>query len=245
MVSDNHSSNKDKELKIIKDIPIMDKSENIFESLEAREKENKRESNIALDLLVNQQKNRNKSSVSSHEHINITKNENSSYIYDEIEEQKINNDDLNNSCSDHNINIIKLDKTDKNDDNISFRSYTSNKKSNSEDRKKRHQFEMNYMSNNKTPKLISQEDLDKVSEQVISNNSNISNVKLNVKKNIETNTFKVPKTYEEIRREKEELLYKFEKLKRLGIKLPRSYNMTSNINEMREDYDRWMVRKCS
>jgi hypothetical protein len=39
-------------------------------------------------------------------------------------------------------------------------------------------------------------------------------------------------------KEKEDLLLKFEKLKRLGISLPKSFNMTSDIYDMKREYDR-------
>lgn len=50
-----------------------------------------------------------------------------------------------------------------------------------------------------------------------------------------------PKTIEEIAKEKTDLLYKFEKLRRLGIPCARRFNMSSDLEEMRSEYDR--IRK--
>lgn len=47
-----------------------------------------------------------------------------------------------------------------------------------------------------------------------------------------------PKTMEEIAKEKTDLLYKFEKLRRLGIPCARRFNMSSNLEEMKSEYDR-------
>jgi hypothetical protein len=47
-----------------------------------------------------------------------------------------------------------------------------------------------------------------------------------------------PKTIEEIAKEKTDLLYKFEKLRRLGIPCARRFNMSSDLEEMKSEYDR-------
>ena len=44
--------------------------------------------------------------------------------------------------------------------------------------------------------------------------------------------------FEEIRQEKEELLYKFEKLRRLGVTLPKRFNMSSDLVEMKAEFNR-------
>ena len=46
------------------------------------------------------------------------------------------------------------------------------------------------------------------------------------------------KSAEEIQREKQELLYKFSQLERKGVKLPRRFNMSSNLEEMHCEYNR-------
>ncbi len=50
----------------------------------------------------------------------------------------------------------------------------------------------------------------------------------------------VPKrlTFEEIKKEKEELIYKFEKMRRLGMNIPKRFNMTSDLDEMKGEYER-------
>lgn len=47
-----------------------------------------------------------------------------------------------------------------------------------------------------------------------------------------------PPSLKEIMKEKEELLYKFERLKRLGVQIPVQFNMSSNLDEMKSEYDR-------
>lgn len=47
-----------------------------------------------------------------------------------------------------------------------------------------------------------------------------------------------PPSLKEIMKEKEELLYKFERLKRLGVQTPVQFNMSSNLDEMKSEYDR-------
>ena len=47
-----------------------------------------------------------------------------------------------------------------------------------------------------------------------------------------------PPSLKEIMKEKEELLYKFERLQRLGVQIPNHYNMSSNLDEMKSEYDR-------
>ena len=46
------------------------------------------------------------------------------------------------------------------------------------------------------------------------------------------------KSFEEIRQEKEELLYKFEKLRRLGIPMSKRFNMSSDLDEMKTEFNR-------
>lgn len=45
------------------------------------------------------------------------------------------------------------------------------------------------------------------------------------------------------RREKEELLFKFEKLRRLNVQTPKRFNLTSDLNEMRFEYERIMKQR--
>lgn len=46
------------------------------------------------------------------------------------------------------------------------------------------------------------------------------------------------KTFQEIRKEKEALLYKFERWVRLGVHIPKQFNMSSDIEEMRAVYEK-------
>ena len=45
-------------------------------------------------------------------------------------------------------------------------------------------------------------------------------------------------SFEEIKKEKEELIYKFEKMRRLGMNIPNRYNMTSDLDEMKIEYEK-------
>ena len=54
------------------------------------------------------------------------------------------------------------------------------------------------------------------------------------KNNYETSHLK--KTPDDIRKEKEDLILKFEKIRRLGINIPKRFNMASDIDEMRMEY---------
>lgn len=46
------------------------------------------------------------------------------------------------------------------------------------------------------------------------------------------------KSFQEIRKEKESLLYKFERWGRLGVHIPKQFNMSSDIDEMRAVYEK-------
>ena len=164
----------------------------------------KKDCNIGLDLLVNQTKNKNKSSQS-----NSIINNDEDFILDAIEEQKINNTDK------------------QEEDKFSFRSYASHPKNNIQT------FEITKDSDtNKKPNLITQDELDKISELVISKDEKSVDIKKQERTYSNTNNFK------DIKKEKEELLFKFEKLRRLGTNLQRTFNMSSDIYEMREEYNR-------
>ena len=47
-------------------------------------------------------------------------------------------------------------------------------------------------------------------------------------------------TEEEINNKKRNLLYQFDRLEKKGVKLPRKYNINSDLDEMQSDYDRIM-----
>ena len=46
------------------------------------------------------------------------------------------------------------------------------------------------------------------------------------------------KTFEEIQKEKQELLFKFARLEQRGIHLTKKFTMNSNFEEMKEEYER-------
>ena len=51
-------------------------------------------------------------------------------------------------------------------------------------------------------------------------------------------TYQARPTEEEINNKKRNLLYQFDRLEKKGVKLPRKYNITSDLQEMQSDYDR-------
>ena len=62
----------------------------------------------------------------------------------------------------------------------------------------------------------------------------------NPKDNAEYNTTQIPKkkTFEEIQKEKQELLFKFVRLEQRGIHLTKKFSMSSNYEEMKDEYER-------
>lgn len=67
------------------------------------------------------------------------------------------------------------------------------------------------------------------------NNNNLNNNETG------TSTFLDPKpkpSFEEIQKEKQELLFKFDRLEKRGIHISKKYHMGSNIDEMKGEYDR-------
>ena len=52
-----------------------------------------------------------------------------------------------------------------------------------------------------------------------------------------------PKTYEEIQKEKFELLCKLERLRNKGIRIPKNFNMASDYDEMKFEYDRLVYQR--
>ena len=45
-------------------------------------------------------------------------------------------------------------------------------------------------------------------------------------------------SFEEIKKEKEDLIYKFEKMRRLGMNVPKRFNMSSDLDEMKIEYEK-------
>ena len=52
-----------------------------------------------------------------------------------------------------------------------------------------------------------------------------------------------PKTYEEIQKDKFELLCQLERLEAKGVKLEKRYDMNSDYAEMKHDFDRYSSRR--
>ena len=228
-----------KELKITSNINDMnDSTTPFFDTLAKMNKgdDKPKESNIGLDLLVNSEKVKSKSSSRSvSPDIKITRSiDDNSHVYDRIQEENINLADKYDAPK--SINLVTNDVTnDDIADKLSVRSYSVNASHSSNSRRKRniHKFDLNSKSG---PNLVSDEDKDKVSEDIISNLGNEPNNQENIYIPKPDRIEEPIKSYSEIKKEKEELLYKFEKLRRLGIKLPKSFNMTSDLEEMKVEY---------
>jgi len=234
-------SGSDTELKVIKDNNQMEEKSEIFESLFNKQKSkspDKNMANIGLDLLVNQNKKKTSSKNDSNENINLIDPTGGNHVLDEIEE----------------LNVDRKDEYD----NISFRSYSSNKK---RSEKVVHTFDVNNSGNNQDttettkninlvdptpqsenninmqinePELVTQNEIDRVSDEVRPVD-NTPSIPIN---DYLPNRPYITKTYQQVKKEKEELLFKFEKLRRLGIRLPKSYNMSSDLTEMTVEYER-------
>ena len=52
-----------------------------------------------------------------------------------------------------------------------------------------------------------------------------------------------PKTYEEIQKEKFDLICKFERLRDKGVRIPKNFNMASDYDEMKYEYDRLVYQR--
>ena len=229
------SNNSNTELKIIKDNNPMEEKSEIYESLFNKSKENndRNIANIGLDLLVNQTKK--KSTSGSNNSINIINADLGNPVLDEIEE--------------HNI-----DKKDEENDNISFKSFSSQKRNKE---KVVHTFDVqnntpghipnsdpsnlipNIEMEISQPELVTQNDIDRVSDEINPQIETTSHINLaNNLNNFSSSKPYVTRSFEQIKKEKEELLFKFEKLRRLGIRLPKYFNMSSDLDEMIIEYDR-------
>ena len=130
---------------------------------------------------------------------------------------------LNKSKS--NVNIIRDDSyLSQNFDNNSLRSRSksSYRKPKSHDINLENNSNNSYSSNidNKYPHIIRDE-----------NNDNVNFIK--------------NRNYEAEKKEKEDLLYKFEKMRRLGIPLNKKFNFSSNLDEMRFEYNKIKAQRES
>ena len=194
-------------------------------------------SNIGLDLLANPQKQ--KIDIKSIDNNNTKVESSGNYVNEALKESIIDQEDLeekHNNTVNNNINYDKL----------SFVSTISSKK----DSKKIHHFDLNSdnSSLSKTfnsipgsefPNIINDENikiqLDKPESvnslynrlEQMSSNSSINSNKI-------VSTPPPPKkTVSEIKMEKEDILYQFAKMRRLGINVSNKFNMTSDLDEMK------------
>ena len=76
-------------------------------------------------------------------------------------------------------------------------------------------------------------------EQFTMNNNMNENQSIN-NTSVYQNSYSHRPTEEEINNKKRNLLYQFDRLEKKGVKLPRKYNINSDIDEMQSDYDRIM-----
>ena len=245
IINSHVNHNIDTELKVIKDNKTMEENSDIYESLFNKQnvssstKQNT--ANIGLDLLVNQTKRKSRSSCGSVEDINIIDSKGGNYVLDQIEE-------------------LNIDKKDEQLDNISFKSYSSQRRNKE---KVVHTFDVNNSNNNinreeekrnitiniAPPELVTQNDIDRMSEELnpqLGIHEDASEIPLNTK-NVNQSSFNnnytpsrtyITRTFEQIKKEKEDLIFKFEKLRRLGINLPKFFNMSSDLDEMNLEYER-------
>lgn len=101
--------------------------------------------------------------------------------------------------------------------------------------------------NNSKPNDISLDDLDLNLESLdIGNSNNVTDDPILNINNEPKEPISEPvkeKTYEEIQKEKFELLCQLERLETKGVKLEKSYSMQSDFNDMKHDFDRLSSRR--
>lgn len=193
-------------------------------------------SNIGLDLLANPQKQK----IDTKSVDNNTKLESSgNYVNEALKESIIDQEDLEEKHNNKVNNNINYDK-------LSFVSTISSKK----DSKKIHHFDLNSENSSLSKKFNS------IPGSEFSNIINDKNIKIQVDKpesvnslydrlekmssNSSINTHKIvltppppKKTVSEIKIEKEDILYQFAKMRRLGMNVSNKFNMTSDLEEMK------------
>ena len=101
----------------------------------------------------------------------------------------------------------------------------------------------NSSSNNNNSNDLNLDDLDLNIDSLDMDNS--SDPVLNINNEIKTPILEEerPKTYEEIQKDKFELLCQFERLEAKGVKLEKNYNMQSDYSEMKHDFERLSSRR--
>jgi len=196
---------------------------------------NENNQNISeFDLLEDNNQNYNEFEIKSNNTINnsiISDQDFEDFIdKQDMDDQKFYNKDLKSSeynfdKSKNNINIIRDDSyLSQNFDNHSSRSRSKSnyKKPKSHDINLENYSNNSFTTNidNKYPHIVRDE-----------NNDNVNFIK--------------HQNYEAEKKEKEDLLYKFEKMRRLGIPLNKKFNFSSNIDEMRFEYNKIKAQRES
>lgn len=194
-------------------------------------------SNIGLDLLANPQKQ--KIDTKSVDNNNTKVESSGNYVNEALKESIIDQEDLEEKHNNKVNNNINYDK-------LSFVSTISSKK----DSKKIHHFDLNSENSSLSKKFNS------IPGSEFSNIINDKNIKIQVDKpesvnslydrlekmssNSSINTHKIvltppppKKTVSEIKIEKEDILYQFAKMRRLGMNVSNKFNMTSDLEEMK------------
>ena len=193
--------------------------------------ETSRESNIGLELLMNKKKT---GSVSDS---NQFKPETKNNLESDI---KIDNLDIDTSPS-SNITVNKKDDfdldnllSDKDNDVLNLNSNNSNSNDNKSDG-----------GLNLDDLNFSLDDLENgdTTNNVTSNVSDANNNNFNNNNNNNFNNFEPQKSYEDIQKEKFELLCNLERLEDKGIRLEKKYTMESDFKEMKMEYDRVVKRR--
>lgn len=200
--------------------------------------ETSKESSIGLELLMNKKKT---GSVSeSNQFKPETKNNFESDI-------KINNLDIETSSSNNvkDINVTKKDDfdldnllSDKNDDILNLDNNNINNNSNNTNNSNSNEGGLNLDDLN-----FSLDDLDNGAENVTSNISDLNNNTNNNNSFSQSTSFEPQKSYEDIQKEKFELLCNLERLEDKGIRLEKKYTMESDFKEMKMEYDRVVKRR--
>ena len=199
--------------------------------------EGKTGTDIGLDLLVNPEKTRVKSNATMSQGINLNDLErNENILSDKISEIDLldnNNNEVSSKLNDAQLEEL-VDQEDRSFYNRSINSkMTGNTPSISSKRSKRKYNSINI-------------NLDGTSIKSKVNNTNefphiIRSDKesiINIEHQDTIQSQFVQRDYEKERKEKAELLFKLEKLDRLGIKMSKKYNFSSDIEEMRFEYNR-------
>lgn len=194
-------------------------------------------SNIGLDLLANPQKQ--KIDTKSVDNNNTKVESSGNYVNEALKESIIDQEDLEEKHNNKVNNNINYDK-------LSFVSTISSKK----DSKKIHHFDLNSENSSLSKNFNS------IPGSEFSNIINDKNIKIQVDKpesvnslydrlekmssNSSINTHKIvltppppKKTVSEIKIEKEDILYQFAKMRRLGMNVSNKFNMTSDLEEMK------------